>query len=446
MKLAAHLGIAAGLLATVSGIAAAQPAGYTIQALPPISQLAGRNSNANGLNELGHVAGVAEDDFFGTHAVKWVDGQVIDLRDEPPVVPGSTFIWAKGINNLGQTVGQGTEPYPGGGSQGCAMSHIDGVGLFNPRDGDPIGGGGWAWGVNDSGQISFRAGSTYVYDPIDGVREVRLPDGAWELWEINNAGVVCGSGRAPDGKLHAIRYDYDTDTVTDLVAGTMFDGFHSDAYGLNELGDIVGWGWGGSGYNPIVWAADGRTIVLATGDLGPAHIDSQSEHINSQGDVVGLDVSAAAEPPIGWIAYDALNVGPADVTTQGAGVGNPGYGVPDRLITSSDLNYYVNAWVALDVAIADLTTQGAGVGDPGYGVPDGLVSAADINYFVNAWVTGPTANPPTKIVLRTVLSPTDQLAWTRMHPFEINDAGQICGTGIVNGETRGFLMTPVPNN
>ncbi len=37
---------------------------------------------------------------------------------------------------------------------------------------------------------------------------------------------------------------------------------------------------------------------------------------------------------------------------------------------------------------ADLTTQGAGIGDPGYGVPDGAITAADINYYVNLWAAG----------------------------------------------------------
>jgi len=80
--------------------------------------------------------------------------------------------------------------------------------------------------------------------------------------------------------------------------------------------------------------------------------------------------------------------GPADVTTTGAGVGDPGYGVPDGAVTAADLNYFVNAWVASDTSIADVTTTGAGAGDPGYGVPDGSVTAADLNYFVNFWVAG----------------------------------------------------------
>jgi len=79
---------------------------------------------------------------------------------------------------------------------------------------------------------------------------------------------------------------------------------------------------------------------------------------------------------------------PADVTTTGAGVGDPGYGVPDGAITTTDIQYYVNFWVAGDVGVADLTTTGAGVGDPGYGVPDGAVTTTDIQYYVNLWVAG----------------------------------------------------------
>jgi len=77
----------------------------------------------------------------------------------------------------------------------------------------------------------------------------------------------------------------------------------------------------------------------------------------------------------------------ADLTTTGAGSGDPGYGQPDGSVTAADLQYYVNLYVALDPG-ADMTTTGAGSGDPGYGVPDGSITAADIQYYVNLWVVG----------------------------------------------------------
>jgi len=94
--------------------------------------------------------------------------------------------------------------------------------------------------------------------------------------------------------------------------------------------------------------------------------------------------------PQGWEQFNfgVVELCPADLTTQGAGQGDPGYGVPDGSATAADINFYVNAWVAGDLAIADVTTQGAPQGDPNYGVPDGTVSASDLNYYVNLWVIG----------------------------------------------------------
>jgi len=77
----------------------------------------------------------------------------------------------------------------------------------------------------------------------------------------------------------------------------------------------------------------------------------------------------------------------ADVTTEGAGVGDPGYGVPDGAVTSADIQYYVNLYISGDLA-ADLTTTGTPIGDPNYGVPDGMVTAADIQFYANLYVAG----------------------------------------------------------
>lgn len=414
---------------------------YTIQALPALGgDFANQNTNATGMNEAGHVAGVSQDESMVSHAVIWVDGQIVrDLRDQPANAPNTFFPWAKGINNNDDAVGQGMAPWGGGGgSQGVPIVYEAGVGIFDP---DPLGSSGWSWAINDSGQVGYRAGGTFIYDPVDGVREVKLPNGSWEIWEINNAGVATGSGRGPANFLHAFRYDYDTDTIVDLGADPIFSS-HSDGYGINEHGDIAGWGnVAGSFKHPIVWAIDGRTIVLETGDMSPNHLLATAEHINDRGTAVGFDLSVAAEPGIGWIAYDVLSVGPADLTTEGASFGDPGFGVPDRAITAIDMRFYIDAWLANDLAIADMTTTGALVGDSDYGQPDGLIDGDDFSFYQAAWNAGPTS--PLKINARDLIGAADRAAWSQVHPFEVNEAGQICGIGVVNGRTRGFLMTPI---
>ena len=77
----------------------------------------------------------------------------------------------------------------------------------------------------------------------------------------------------------------------------------------------------------------------------------------------------------------------ADMTTQSAGQGTPGYGVPDGIITGADIQFYVNLWINLAPG-ADMTTQGAGQSDPGYGQPDGLVTGGDIQFYINMWIAG----------------------------------------------------------
>lgn len=75
----------------------------------------------------------------------------------------------------------------------------------------------------------------------------------------------------------------------------------------------------------------------------------------------------------------------ADLTTTGATVGEPGFGVPDGLVDQADLSFYVNLWVGADPE-ADVTTQSAPLGDPLYGMPDTLVTGADIFFYVNMWL------------------------------------------------------------
>ena len=237
IQIASVLPIAAASLAT------AQPIQYTIQALPCLeSDPPNWGSNATGMNELGHVAGVAADDSGTSHAVVWIDGQIAaDLRDVTPAAPGTYFPWGKGINIHGQVVGQGIEPYTPGGSIGVPMTASVAGGMWNPIP-TPGTQSGWAWAINDSGQIGYGVGSgASIYDPIDGIRELTMPGGSRceEVWEINNAGVATGSGS--EGWLHAFRYDYDTDTIVDLGADPIFS-THSEGYGINELGDIAGWG------------------------------------------------------------------------------------------------------------------------------------------------------------------------------------------------------------
>lgn len=78
--------------------------------------------------------------------------------------------------------------------------------------------------------------------------------------------------------------------------------------------------------------------------------------------------------PDDCIPVEACSI--ADVTGPGLD------GVPDGLVNTADLNYFLGAWLAEDVSVADVTGPGLD------GVPDGQVNTADLNYFLSAWLVG----------------------------------------------------------
>ena len=134
-------------------------------------------------------------------------------------------------------------------------------------------------------------------------------------------------------------------------------------------------------------------VATAFGTTGPDYITLADESGGATLDINANRTGGLTQDSFTAALVDALLMQlnpppcPPDVTTTGAFVGDPGYGVPDGDVTGADLNYFVNLWLAGDLR-SDVTTQGAPAGDPDFGVPDGLVTGADLLYFVNAWLVG----------------------------------------------------------
>ncbi len=352
----------------VSALAAAEaPTRYEIVELPPLESHPDcpALSNATGINERGDVVGVAEFTWYDTychsddHAVIWRNGEIIDLGGIPPSDNHSV---GKGMNDLGDAVvGWAMAPYPGGGWVGAPFFWSETSGMIQISEGSESS-PGWAWGVNNAHQVAVTyGGRPYLWDETTGLKLIEFDDSpegySSDAWEINNNGIVVGAARRADLMLHAFRYDSSTDTIEDLHDVTYR---HSDAYGLNDGGDVAGWMEAYDNFiYPTIWPAEGGRIDLPAQVFSPNYAYCRAEHINDLGDAVGRDVSAAAEPAIAWVAFDVLG------------------GNTDR------------------VRLADL------------------------------------------------LSPEDQAQWLLSGAFEINNSRQITGTGLFNGLTRGYLMTPV---
>ena len=364
--------LAIALAASLTAASAtAQTAPYTIidiGDLAPPGEADG--TNATGLNELGHVAAVTGDGSgpLGSVPVLFRDGQLIDLGGLPGGAPGGG---AKGVNNLDVVAGWGLHPWGKLGQQSEPFLWTEAGGMINPLHGTPQGDwSGEMWDVNDAGQAVFTTKGGF-WDSGTGFKQINFSGvgGSWRTWDLNEDGVVAGSAFGPSGQINAFRYDSASDSVVNLNDPQL--DFLSDGYGINDLGDVAGWANELDLDRPaVIWTADGQTIRLPIGGLGPHQIDAEAEHINNHGDVVGLESfpgPSGGNPdfqPIGWVAFEATDGSPIE-----------------------------------------------------------------------------------KQNLLDLLTPGEAAGWQRLHPFEINDRGEICGIAVdagplATGFARGFLMVP----
>jgi hypothetical protein len=249
----------------------------------------------------------------------------------------------------------------------------------------------------DPGAI-VDAGESYVVFGKDTALAGPFPP-AFDLATLNGTNGYTITGVATgdlSGFSVASPGDINNDTVNDILIGALLadPGARTDAGAAYAVFGGATVGASGSLNLASLDGSNGFTINgvrandLTAGAVAPAG-DVNADNIDDI--LIGASLAAGATPDAGaaYVVFGAAGTPcPADLTTQGAGPGDPGFGVPDGLVTGADINFYVNAWVAGDPAIADVTTQGAGPADPGFGVPDGLVTGADINYYVNLWVAG----------------------------------------------------------
>lgn len=138
--------------------------------------------------------------------------------------------YAYGINNLGQVVGSmtsGTDTHAFVATAGVLTD----IGL-------QFSGSSYAVAINDHGQVVGNGGAGgYIYS---GGSVTAIPGDGWTANGINNGGTVVGQMWVPlpDGGFTGHGYSYLNGTVTDL--GTLPIGDTSRAYGINSAGDIVG--------------------------------------------------------------------------------------------------------------------------------------------------------------------------------------------------------------
>ncbi len=366
------------LTTTLTGLIPA--AGYTVSITP--SDAAGN-------------VGPATSIFFGTPTGTVTPLSAVHTFAISDVsAPGANPNFATGVNAGGQVSGYATV----GANGAQAWRFTPGTGTANL----PTFGGtdARALGINDAGKVTgystdaagFAHG--FVFSTAGGLTDIGGNGSSGSIFaqHINTSGQVAGFSSSA-GIDQSFRFSPPATMVNLTPIPNAPAPATLTAYGMNDVGRIVGAGSSPSGFNRAFSSDAGGTTVTEIGTLGGD--ESFAYAINNAGKIVGTSSSLSIDTH-------------AFLFTDGAGMTDLG-----------TLGGYVSSAFALDTA-----GNVVGAAQDGAGVMHAFVWSAtlgmrDLNECV----------------------PVNS-GWVLNEARGINDAGVIVGSGTFNGQTRAFLLTP----
>lgn len=305
--------------------------------------------------------------------------------------------WAESINNRGQVVGGSYARVPGLSPSTYFLRAFYWDRLGGMTDLGTLGGyTAMAYGINDAGQVAgysanAQGGGGHGFIWQDGlISDIGCPP-TWKSvvpTAIDNQGRIVGYAIAFDYSYHA--FVWQNGVMTELPPPAGYQ--DASANDINDLGQVVGWASGsGTPYRPVVWE-NGQPR-----DLGvlPGHTGGAAYHINNRGQVTGM-------------CY-----------------GSPGHGVQHCCLwdggTVEDINAPGGTIMQRSCAIND---DGTIVGPP----PPPNRGGPYVRRGGN-WLD-----------LNTLIA--QDSGWQINSARDINNRGQIAGSGILNGEERVCLLSP----
>ncbi|MEE9355225.1 MAG: hypothetical protein V3U75_06515 [Methylococcaceae bacterium] len=355
---------------------------YTIE---PLGTLGGAASYANGINELGQVVGSSNtmiEDSVGEigHAFLSTETSHGRIMIDLGSLEEGGHSSASTINDTGQIVGTSLAPYgPHGSRVGRSRAFLS----------------------EDTGDGRFMI-------------DLGTMGASSSANDINNAGQIVGTSRALSGtgsyKNHAFISEETENgrVMTDL--GTL-GADNSSAYAINDLGQVVGFGKASLNHFHAFISDPGKGNRVMT-FLYPNEnrsISSMARHLNNLGQAL-----------VGG-GFASRRAGLLSSETEGGRVLSTLKGFP--LVAGGSSHDHITT----------------GMNDAGEIVGHFIVNpSTDIRLmrFVGYLYKNNEYFPLTDLI-------TDSTGWSGLKPAEINNRGQIVGTGVYERRPMAFLLTPV---
>ena len=337
----------------------------------------------------------------------------------------------------------------------CLGSTAQGAAMYAIIDlGDLGGGTSQAYGINSAGQVVGRSmtslGETraFVWDRQTGMQDLGVLGGyGGEAYGINDEGRVVGiaytAGHAGpnDGQYHAFVWSSSSGT-RELDA--LYSGAGSCAWAINSWGQVAGASLTVDGdIRGVVW--DGIGGIQEVGTLGGDY--SEAFAINDDGHVVGRAGFFGVEAPSQAFIWDSTSgirpMGPLYGPSGSTAYGINGAGCSAGAFRTGG-GIHAFRWTET-AGMEDLGGPAGQFGDWGEatdindsGLVVGWSKLSDVDFRALLWDGDGQMSD-----LNDLLDESGA-GWALTSAQAINNLGQIAGTGFYDGQTRAFMLNPVP--
>jgi len=285
-----------------------------------------------------------------------------------------------------------------------------------------------AYAINNVGQVAglYRTGSGFDSRAFlweDGVMQNlgTLGGDRSEAYGINDSGQVVGMSYTSSGTFRAFRWQ--NGVMQDL--GTL-GGTHSSARAINNAGQVVGMASTSAGpQHAFLWSG-------GMADLGALDYGSDAYGVNESGQVVGYAQVGTVDP---WEMYghaflwngSMQDLGTLGWTQSQANAINDNGQVVGHLVNDNQDDWHAFFW---DGSMQDL----GGSQSWAFDINNAGLIVGESGGRAVLWDNGQMQD-------LNSLIPADS-GWVLNTARAINDKGQIVGRGSFNGQTRAFLLSP----